>query len=90
MLKNVCIKAGLAAAAVGGKHESGNSGRERREEEREEREEGKEGGAPSVIHDGAGAIYVEKTLMQKYGDAFLSKRKEGGKRKISAFLAVVQ
>ncbi len=34
-----------------------------------------------MIHDGEGAIYVEKTLMQKYGDAFLSagKEKEGRK-----------
>ena len=31
-----------------------------------------------MIHDGAGAIYVEKTLMQKYGDAFLS---EGRRRR---------
>ncbi len=38
-------------------------------------------GGLRVIHDGEGAIYVEKTLMQKYGDAFLSagKEKEGRK-----------
>ncbi len=43
-----------------------------------------------VIHDGAGAIYVEKTLMQKYGDAFLSdkerrRRRAKGDPLISAF-----
>ncbi len=61
--------------------------RKRRKERRDggERAEtaGEKGrrGPLRVIHDGEGAIYVEKTLMQKYGDAFLSagKEKEGRK-----------